>query len=157
MSNDQPQKTYLGFVIFIIVILVIVLALLFSNPASRGTRVSFQSSKGDWSDTEYPAMGRDFESVVVSFELYKLQCDAADAHFERITPRPRWYEPESWFNDYSEPQWQVPQAGPSPYAETGNFPPGQLEHCANSLVDAADFDRARLAAKSYIRSLELND
>lgn len=153
MSREQPQKTRIGFVIFIVVISVVVLTILSSSPDSRATRLSFQSSEGDWSDTAYPAVGRDFQSVVLSFELYKIQCETSDARLERITRKPRWYAPESWFNDYSAPQWQVPYAEPSPYAATGNFPPAQIEHCANTLVRAEDFERARQAARRYVRSL----
>lgn len=153
VSRNQPQKTYLGFAVFIIVISVVVLAILFSNPESRATHLSFQSSKGDWSDTAYPAFGRDFESVVLSFELYKIQCGAQDARLERITPKPSWYAPESWFNDYSEPHWRIPYAEPSPYAAIGNFPPPQIEHCANTLVSADDFEKALQEAQRYISSL----
>ena len=75
-----------------------------------GTSVSFQSSDGQWSDSESLGKGRKFETVVMLFEAYKIKCNVSNATLQRTTPKPENLTLENFFNDYEASKWQVPLA-----------------------------------------------
>ena len=96
----------------------------------KGTNVSFQSSDGEWADSEVLFKGREFQGIREGFETYRANC-ARDARLQRTTPKPKWNAFDHWFNDYSAPKWQVPYAPALPNAVRGYYPPVDIKHCAN--------------------------
>lgn len=97
----------------------------------EGTYLSFQSSDGKWTDAEFPSKGHDFHAVVFDFELYKMNCQVPEVTLQRTTKRPAWYEPESWFNDYSDPKWLVPYADPTTNSASSADSSPAPEDCKN--------------------------
>jgi hypothetical protein len=92
------------------------------------TSVAFQSSDGEWEDSEVLFKGRKFEDVSPLFAEYRFRCNPA-VTLQRTTPRPPWYTLEHWFNDYSEPKWLVPYAEKLPTPATVHYPETPLDHC----------------------------
>lgn len=96
------------------------LAVLAARAPWNGTAILFQSSDGNWAATE-GAGKRDlgFQGIQREFGDYKRKCGALalGARLQRATPRPPWWNPTSWFDDYSEPQWQVPYAEALPHLQ----------------------------------------
>lgn len=99
--------------------------------AFDGTNVAFQSSDGEWADSEILFKGRDFEGILFRFELYKAKCSPY-AKLQRTTQKPNWFEYDNLFNDYSSPKWNVPYAPALPNAKNGSYPPVSVNSCANS-------------------------
>ena len=116
------------------------------------TSVSFQSSDGEWADGEVLMKGRDFEAVVVRFQLYRSKCNAS-ALLQRTTRKPHWFTVEHWFNDYSEPKWLVPYADALPKATPGYYPPVSATHCANQGATWEEFSQAEDRARDLIADL----
>jgi len=98
--------------------------------AFSGTNVSFQSSDGEWADTEILFKGRDFGSIRRSFETYRVNC-SPNSVLQRTTLKPEWHTLDHWFNDYSSPKWRVPYFPALPNAVGGYYPPIHVKHCAN--------------------------
>ncbi len=114
-----------------------------------GTDVRFQSSDGEWADSEILFKGRSFEMVLVRFELYRARC-APTAVLERATPEPSWWSFEHWFNNYGQPKWRVPYASPLPKTGSGYFPPVSAKHCANTGASAEEERAARERARRIL-------
>jgi len=98
--------------------------------AFSGTNIAFQSSDGEWADSEVVFKGRDYEYIRESFEIYRANCSPTSV-LQRTTLKPKWYALDHWFNDYSSPKWQVPYAPALPNAVDGYYPPVHIRHCAN--------------------------
>ena len=98
--------------------------------AFSGTNVAFQSSDGEWADSEMMFKGRDFGSIQRGFEAYRNNCSATSV-LQRTTPKPKWHTLDHWFNDYNSPKWQVPFAPALPNAVSGYYPPIHIRHCEN--------------------------
>ncbi len=92
--------------------------------------------------------GHMFEHIVVGFEAYKIECDAQNATLQRITPRPPWYSPRHYYNNYQNPKWLVPYA--AAYVDTKNsrYP----DHCANGGYSKKIWSEAKKKANTYISS-----
>ena len=97
----------------------------------RETDVSYQSSDGEWADTERTSKGRHFDDIRWLFEKYRKNCSPSSV-LQRTTKQPEWHTLAYWFNDYSLPKWQVPYAPPLPNAVGGYYPPANIPSCANA-------------------------
>ncbi|MDD5364368.1 MAG: hypothetical protein PHR30_03450 [Gallionellaceae bacterium] len=69
--------------------------------------VSFESSKGDWADSEILLKGRDFNQIVQMFSEYQNKCAAKDAIMFRTTPI-NWYNVVAWWSFTHDTKWKVP-------------------------------------------------
>ena len=49
-----------------------------------------------------------FKQIVELFELYKIQCNKPRAQLQRVSERPSFITFGWWFDDFTEPKWQVP-------------------------------------------------
>lgn len=125
-------KRFIAFVLKISAVLIFlgVIVFVWALGAFDGTNVAFQSSDGEWADSEVLFKGRDFKGILFRFELYRASC-SPNAQIQRITPKPNWYEYNNWFNDYSSPKWHVPYHSALPNAKRGHYPPVSMKHCAN--------------------------
>ena len=99
------MREILYFALFVIVIF---FGWFFYTMNLNGTDLAFQSSDGEWADSEIQFKGRNFKSITFFFHLYKEKCNKPDVVLQRLTPKPEWYEIEHWFNDYNEPKWKIP-------------------------------------------------
>lgn len=116
--------------------------------------MAYQSSDGNWADNEIQLKGRNFHTMVFGFEAYKLACGAPDAKLQRTTRRPSFINPKYWFNDYSDPKWQVLLSDPHPNLEGKSYyPPVNMDHCANKGLKEEDFDLIQKRTEGYISSL----
>ena len=135
----------IGLIIFFgILCFVLLFIWIFANPE---TNVRFQSSDGQWHDQEVLFKGREFESIVVYFELYKLKCDRPDAKLQRVTTKPGTNELAYWFDDYDDPKWRVPLAEKLPE------PPYNKENCLYQSVKPEMFETADINARKFIDGL----
>jgi len=76
----------------------------------------FESSDGGWRDHEIPLKNRDFQSMAIFFELYKIKCDANDAFLVRTTEINRcnvFY----WPSYIADKKWKTPYRVPSENSE----------------------------------------
>ncbi len=112
------------------------------------TNIQFQSSDGYWHDRELLFKDRNFDSVVVYFELYKLKCDKPNVTIQRVTKPPKSNEIAYWFNDYSEPKWKVKYFNKLP------MPPFSKESCLWEGVNPETLMKARKKAQLYIKQLK---
>lgn len=136
----------------IVAILIIAVVALLMFGAFKGTYVYFQSSDGEWADSEVPIKDRGFYEILVGFELYRIKC-APTVELQRTTSRPEWYEYDNLFNDYSEPKWKVPYAKPLPKTASGYYPPISAKHCANGSITEQEMRVAGEQAKQYMHAL----
>lgn len=118
---------------------------------TSGTNVSFQSSDGQWSDSEFLGKGRNFETVVTLFEAYKIKCNAANATLQRTTPKPGNFTLENLFNDYEAPKWQVPLATMPAHSINALGP-----DCNRNGILPGQWELASKRAKTYIASLAMH-
>jgi hypothetical protein len=118
------------------------------------TTVSFQSSDGEWADSEDLWKGRTFEQIVFFFELYKIKCVQPDSRLQRITKKPKIYTLENWANDYRDLKWHIPYVEPLPNTEGGHYPPLTREHCDNIPVSQQQLDLAHQRATQYIERMK---
>lgn len=116
----------------------------------NGSDVAFQSSDGQWADSEVQFKGRDFSAVAYRFEAHRIRCSAPEAMLQRITPRPSWYQWDNWFNNYSEPKWQVPYHEPYPHTASGHYRPADKAHCAYKALTPDESDLARQRATARV-------
>jgi hypothetical protein len=116
------------------------------------TWVKFQSSDGEWADSEILTKGRRFEDIATLFELYRSKCNSA-ASLQRTTRRPSWFTFEHWFNDYSEPKWLVPYAEGLPKTASGHYPEASANHCANRPAGWEEPMGAEEGARSCVAGL----
>ena len=121
---------------------------------SKGTNVAFQSSDGDWADSEVLIKGRVFESIVVLFELYKIRCQNPDVVLQRITNEPNILSISRWFDNFNDLKWKVPYAEHHPNLKGAYyFPPVSIEHCYNGSAKADEIKMAEEHANQYLSSL----
>jgi hypothetical protein len=114
--------------------------------AFSGTNVQFQSSDGEWSDSEVLLKGRDFEAVLVLFEVYRAKCSPT-AVLQRTSEKPSALSLDHWFNDYSAAKWRVPYAAP---LRAGYYRPPARTHCANQGSSAQELSAARERARRIL-------
>jgi hypothetical protein len=120
--------------------------LLLSNPD-----VKFRSSDSNWADGESQSKGRDFDSVVTYFELYRLDCNAPSARLLRTTRR-EWWNVFAWPSYLLDPKWQVPYAEPD--ERIGYYyPPITAEHCYNVPRSMDQFQRAKDEMRRFVEGL----
>jgi hypothetical protein len=139
-------------VLYIVGVLLLGSIVLWSLGLLGPTWVTFQSSDGEWADSEILMKGRDFETLVTRFELYRAKCNPAAA-LQRTTERPSWWMPEHWFNDYSEPKWLLPYSSRGAKTALVYYPPASAQHCANRPATLEEVDEARARARELIASL----
>lgn len=121
---------------------------------TKGTEVSFQSSDGNWGDSEVLFKGRNFEMIVSLFELYKIRCKVTNATLQRVTDKPSIFTPSRWFDDYEQKKWQVPLAKRhSSLDNESNYPTASMEHCYNNGATKEELALATKRADEYISSL----
>ena len=122
---------------------------------SKGTNVAFESSDGEWASREVLMKGLLFENIVVSFEAYKIECAIQNATLQRITPKPPWYSPRHYYNNYQDPKWLVPYAEAHEHIKSGSgFKHPSRGQCANKGQSQEEiWSEAKKRAKSYISNL----
>ena len=125
----------------------------YHSMVSKGTNVAYQSSDGKWANREVLMKGHKFEQIVFLFEVYKIECDAQNAALQRITPRPPWYSPRHYYNNYREPKWLVPYAAADKHAKIGTQPPASPDRCANKEYSNEIWNEAKKRATAYISNL----
>ncbi|HEX5056973.1 MAG TPA: hypothetical protein VFX02_10800 [Gammaproteobacteria bacterium] len=123
--------------------LIVLIAYPFIAFNSKGTDVAFQSSDGNWADSEVLFKGRDFDSIVIYFELYKISCNAPDAQLQRVTDKPNIFSMSWWFDDFDLPKWKVPLAMEHPES---------LGDCDGARKEG-EYELAKQRAAAYIASL----
>jgi hypothetical protein len=111
----------------------------------------FQSSDANWADSELLWKGRDFRTVVIRFELYRIQCDAPDASLIRTSIR-NPVNVFAWYNYLTDSKWLVPYGQRDDSIET-YYPAVHSEHCANKAVSEEDYIAARERASNYVSAL----
>lgn len=119
--------------------------LLLGNPS-----ITLRSSDGKWADSEIRFKGRDFDTLVVYFEHYKLKC-APRATLFRATPE-IWFNIFAWPSYYLDHKWRAPYS--DAHLEIGDyFPPAWQRTCANESWSKEDFTAARTSADRYFLGL----
>ena len=129
--------------------------LIFSPIASAfsGTSLTFQSSDGLWGDNEIQFKGRKFHTIVVMFELYKIQCNVPEVTLQRVTRKPEGFSFDGLFNDYSDPKWFVPLSPNPQPKQVGSFIPD----CARRSVSNSEATLAHERANAYINLLKTHN
>ena len=125
----------------------------YHSMVSKGTNVAYQSSDGKWANREVLMKGHKFEQIVFLFEVYKIECGAQNAALQRITPRPPWYSPRHYYNNYREPKWLVPYAEAYEHTKSGWYPPVSLDHCLKGGYSDEVWSEAEKRAKFYFSKL----
>jgi len=125
----------------------------YMSMVSKGTNVAFQSSDGEWARREVLMKGLVFEHIVVTFEAYKIKCNAQNATLQRITPKPSWYSARHYYNNYQDPKWLVPYAEAYEHTKSGWYPRASLDHCFNGGCSDEVWNEAKKLAKTYISRL----
>ncbi|MEW6993139.1 hypothetical protein AADZ84_02585 [Colwelliaceae bacterium MEBiC 14330] len=123
---------------------------------SSGTDVKYQSSDYGWADSEMLWKGRDFDSIVFYFHLYKEKCHKPNVVLQRLTDRPNWFEPEHWFNNYRDPKWQVPLAKGDENTNLGYYPRAFTKHCYNSSSSQELIEKVEKQSNDFVRRLSQN-
>ena len=134
---------------------VLIITLGVATNGFQGTNVVLQSSDGEWADSEVLLKGREFNQLVVLFELYKIKCQRGSAVLQRITEKPRFVNPTSWFGDESNPKWKVPFSLPHPNLEGETYyPPVSMDHCSNRGTTDNEYDIAQSRADEYLKRIK---
>jgi hypothetical protein len=121
---------------------------------SQGTDTAFQASDGNWADNEVLFKGRSFESIVFSYELYKIVCGIPEVQLQRITEKPSIFTTSWWFDDFDSPKWRVPIAKRHPNLEGESYyRPKDKEHCSNQPVSKEHLEQAEEQTIEYINEL----
>ena len=114
---------------------------------NNGTDLTFQSSDGRWLDEENMLQGKDFKSVLISFELYKIKCEKPGITLWRTKKEKRPWNWAWWFDDYNSAKWKVPYKSNLPNAVVENEP------CFSSEPTSFEVDLAKQKAEFYITEL----
>ncbi|MCV2419414.1 hypothetical protein [Paucibacter sp. DJ2R-2] len=85
----------------------LLLGLLFNKLLGR-VDVTFESSAGQWADSEILYKGVDFELIERRF---RAACPKTSASLVRTTAF-NWYNPFAWPSWYTDPKWRVPYQAP---------------------------------------------
>lgn len=85
----------------------LLLALLFHKPLGR-VDVAFESSSGQWADSEMLYKGVDFELIERRF---RSECPKTSASLVRTTAF-NGYNPFAWPSWFTDPKWRVPYQAP---------------------------------------------
>lgn len=113
---------------------------------------SFESSDAGWGDHEIPLKNRDFESMVLFFELYKLKCNARNTVLYRTTDMQYW-NVFSWPSYLMEKKWLVPYKDASFKILGGIYPDATIEHCYNGPETESTLGEALRRSEEYIKNL----
>ena len=118
---------------------------------SGGTSVAFQTSDGEWAESEVLFKGRTFEVVVLGYEMYKIACNLPNVELQRITKKPNPLVVTWWFDDFNNEKWKVPLAdhhsklnGEFYYRKNG------VNGCSNNLRYSELEEQARERSKIFI-------
>ena len=127
----------------------------YHSMVSKGTNVAFQSSDGKWANREVLMKGHEFEQIAFLFEVYKIECEAPSVTLQRITPKPPWYSPRHYYNNYQEPKWLAPYAEAYEHIKSASsFKHPSRDQCVNKGQSQEEiWSEAKKRAKSYISKL----
>jgi len=75
---------------------------------NNGTDLTFSSSDGGWHGEEDMLNGKNFDSLLVSFELYRLHCNKDAVSLLRTKDKKNFWKWAWWFDNYSSVKWKVP-------------------------------------------------
>lgn len=75
--------------------------------AAGSTTAGFESSEGRWSEREMPQEGRDFRTILVSFDEFRNTCARPNATMYRTTERDPW-NVIAWWDYALNPKWALP-------------------------------------------------
>jgi hypothetical protein len=124
--------------------LVLLMYWLFGKPDAH-----FRSSDSNWAGSEYSFKGVYFEGVAVSFEIYRLKCQADTAQLVRTT-KMRWWNIFAWPSYATDPKWNVPYGIPDKRIEA-SYPQG-LKGCAYQGLTNDDITLARERAATLVQA-----
>ena len=128
----------------------VILGVLWFFGSFLGTDVTFRSSDAQWVDRTIESKGRGFFGVVYQFEAYRIKCGVPSVQLQRVTEKPSWYLREHWFNDYSDPKWQVSLWKPVGGAETEVYKPDESFSCLKRGLTAIERERVRSRTVEFI-------
>lgn len=77
---------------------------------NNGTDLSFSSSDGNWTAEEDMINGKNFENILITFELYRIRCDKPDVSLIRTKGKKNFWKWAWWFDNYSSAKWKVPDS-----------------------------------------------
>lgn len=115
---------------------------------NNGTDLSFMSSDGEWSDQEDMINGYNFEKVLLSFELYRIQCGQSDATLYRTKAKKKPYKWAWWFDDHSSPKWSVP------YKEVGQITVASGSPCKPGAPSNDELRKAQTRVEARLKKLQ---
>lgn len=94
--------------IIVVVLLAPVCILALLNILFCGTDTVYISSDRKWSERQMIYRHREFKDIVASFENYKIRCNAPDVELERLRSKPEWIVLNTWIDNRTEAEKQVP-------------------------------------------------
>ena len=103
-----------------------------------------------WADSEVTFKGRNFESILFYFHLYKLKCNKPNVELQRLTVKPEWYQIEHWLNNYEDLKWKVPLGVSNENTNLGYYPKVSENHCNNRGVKAEAWDKVGKQVQDYL-------
>ena len=139
----------LGAIVLLYIVASTVIFLFFTSE----TNVKFQSSDKEWADSEVIFKGRNFESILFYFHLYKLKCNKPNVQLQRLTDKPNWYQIEHWLNDYDDLKWQVPLGEGNANTNSGYYPKVSENHCNNRGVKQEVWEQVDKQVQDYLDQL----
>lgn len=113
---------------------------------------AFQSSDGQWADSELQLKGRSFKRVVLQFELYKVRCGAPDAELLRVTQE-EWFNVFAWPSYVTDKKWRVPLGKMNPQISRYTPRASDQGHCMNRAGGEDEWATAKTNASIYIEAL----
>lgn len=114
----------------------------------NGTDLTFASSDGGWRGEEDMLGGRDFNRVLVDFELYRLQSEQPELRLLRTKPWKKPWQWAWWFDRRTSPKWKVPYVPVERLPAFRSIRPPPLP-----VPDAPELSRARREAEVFLKAL----
>lgn len=115
---------------------------------NNGTDLTFCSSDGIWEAEEDMINGKNFEKILLDFELYRIRCSKPDVHLLRTKDRKRPWKWAWWFDNYDSPKWRVP------YSQKDEIAFKDVDPCPDRDYTPAEIELVKDRVKGMLTSLE---
>jgi len=115
---------------------------------NNGTDLTFKSSDGGWNGEEDMLYGRNFDSLLVSFELYRLHCKKEAVTLLRTKEKKNFWKWAWWFDNYSSAKWKVP------YIPADSIKRQDTVSCPDGPYTPEEKTLARKRARIFLDALE---
>lgn len=115
---------------------------------NNGTDLSFCSSDGIWKAEEDMINGKNFERVLLDFELYRIRCGKPDIHLLRTKDKKMPWKWAWWFDNYDSPKWRLP------YKTKDDIELKDTNPCPSREYTQAEIELAKERVKAMLTSLE---